>query len=496
MESSGDINHIKRSLARALAEKEKDAKENKIRYYLPACFLHFPQRCPGDCVSSKHASFHRSLARNRFVFGGNSSGKTILGLTEMVIRMCYNVHPYNGLQLPHPAFHRIEFESFRNWESYYLPLLKEWIPRSMLVGNSWSDAYNVKFSLLRLKNGDSVDALSYDMAVDKFESATINDIWADEKMPEEIYDANLSRLLRTNGYFWNTVTPINGMPWIMTRVWGVDTADTKCWVVDMDENPYISKEAKTRVLEQMSPEEREARKSGRPMQFQGVVYPEISESVHITDNKPGPHWPIYMAMDAHPRKPAQMVWVACGPGDSLMVVDELEMKGTPKELADSIFRKEYELRQWIGGPSMAYKGVKMRYIDLSALTLDSDIQDHYDLLAEFKKVGLPFQKANRSSIGYQATKQYLYFDKKKDISSFNRPMLTFAKGRVPRTYFSMTHIIYDEYKSRQGRDPKERVKDWAKDPADCVRYICVQHPKHEMNYSPTSYGDNACYTSR
>lgn len=483
---NNDVSHIRRSLAKALAEKEKDKQENRIRYYLPACLAHYPARCPADCKTSKHLDFHKSPARNRFVFGGNSSGKTVLGLAEMVMRTCFAKHPFTGQQLPHPAFHRIEFESFRNWESYYLPLLKEWIPRKMLVGDSWADAYNVKFSLLRLKNGDTIDALSYDMAPDKFESATIHDIWADEKMPEEIYDANLSRLLRTNGYLWNTVTPINGMPWIMTRVWGVDTPDTKTWVMDMDENPYITTEAKKRVLEAMSPEEREARKSGRPMQFQGIVYPEIEESIHISDKKPEPYWPMYFCLDAHPRKPAMGVWIAIAPDESAYVIDEMELKGTPRELANHIFHREFEQRRWIGGGP--FVGVKKRWIDLSAITLDSDIQMHYDLLQEFTKCGLSFQKANRSSVGYTMVKNYLAYDKKKAIGPFNRPMLYFCKGRVPKTYFSMTHILYDEYKHRAGKDPKEKVKDWGKDAADCVRYILIEKPKYKMLMTPTGYG--------
>lgn len=483
---SDDVAHIKHALARALAEKEKDAQENRIRYYLPACLSHFPGRCPEGCGSSKHLDFHRSLARNRFVFGGNSSGKTILGLTEMVMRMCFSKHPYSKIELPHPAFHRIEFESFRNWESYYLPLLKEWIPRKMLVGESWADAYNVKYSILRLKNGDSVDALSYDMETGKFESSTIHDIWADEKMPEDVFDANLSRIIRTGGYLWNTVTPINGMPWIMTRVWGLDNPDTKTWVIDMDENPYISKESKERVLSQMSPEEREARKSGRPMQFQGVVYPEISESIHITEKKPEPYWPLYFCLDAHPRKPAFGCWIAIDPGEAAYVVDEMELKGTPRELSNHIFHREYEIRRWIGGGT--FRGVQKRWIDLSAITIDSDIQMHYDLLSEFTKCGLNFTKANRSGVGYTIVKNYLSYDKKKPIDAFNKPMLYFCKGRVPKTYFSMTHIIYDEYKNRQGKDPKEKVKDWGKDPADCVRYILIEKPQYAPIMRPMGYG--------
>lgn len=482
----GDIAHIRRSFAKALAERDRDKQENKIRYYNPACLFHFPKRCPSDCTQSKHLDFHKSRAKTRFFVGGNSSGKSYGGMAEMIMRMCFKTHPYNGLALPHPAFHRIEFESFRNLESYYLPLLKEWVPRSMLIGNSWSDAYNVKFNILKLKNGDLIDFLSFDIEISKFESSTIHDIWADEKMPEDVYDANLSRLLRTDGYLWNTVTPINGMPWLMTRVWGLDEPDIKTWLVDMDENPYISAESKKRVLEQMSPEEREARKSGRPMQFQGIVYPEIQESVHISTKKPEPFWPIYFCLDAHTRKAAFGCWIAIDPGEGAYVIDEMEMKGTPQELAHHIFHKEYEIRRWIGGGP--FRGVQKRWIDLSAIVQDSEIQMGYDLLAEFSKLGLSFSKANRSNVGYTIVKNYLAYDKLKPIGPFNKPMLYFCKGRVPKTYFSMTHILYDDYKHRQGKDPKEKVKDWGKDPADTVRYILIEKPRYQPFMKAMGYG--------
>jgi len=254
----------------------------------------------------------------------------------------------------------------------------------------------------------------------------------------------------------------------------------------MDENPYISKEAKDRVLSQMSPEEREARKSGRPMQFQGIVYPEIQESIHITEAKPAPFWPLYFCLDAHPRKAASGCWIAIDPGEAAYVIDEMELKGTPKELVAHILHKEFEIRRWIGGGP--FRGVQKRWIDLSAITEDSDINMNYSLLSEFSKLGLSFSKANRSSLGYTTVKNYLSYDKTKPIGPLNKPMLYFCKGRVPKTWFSMTHILYDEYKNRQGKDPKEKVKDWGKDPADCVRYILIEKPRYQPLIKPVGYG--------
>lgn len=486
-----DVAAIKEALVKARLRQRTIESENRILGYRPCCVAHHPNACPIDCNSSKHLQFHKSLAKSRWFFGGNSSGKSVAGLAEHVIHTTFNTHPYSGVKLPHPAFHRMGFESFRNLESYYLPILKEWIPRKMLVGGSWSDAYNVKYNLLRLVNGDLIDYLSYDMEVSKFESSTLHTFWGDEKIPEDIYDATLARLLRTNGYFWSTVTALNGMPWILSRVWGVNTEDTQTWVVDMDENPYLDESAKKRIMAEWSPEEREARKSGKPMQFQGLVYPELEESVHMTTLKPEPFWPMYFVMDAHPRKEAHMAWFCVDPGGAGYVADELQLRGTPQELAERIFQKEYAIRQWIGAP---VKGVQRRWIDLSAITNDSDIQNHYDLMAEFRKVGLPFSNANRSSVGYQTTKQYLHYDHSKPVGPFNKPMLYFCRGRVPKTWFSMTHLMYEEYRHHGSKDPKEKVKDWGKDPADCVRYFCIERPKYQPLMTPVAYGNADAYT--
>lgn len=480
-----EIATIKEQLVRARARQSHIIEENKILGYAPCCTEHHGAACPDPCGTSKHVAFHRSRAKNRWAFGGNSSGKSFLGVAEGVIHYTFKTHPFSHLELPHPGFHRIGIESFRKFESFYMPLLKEWIPRKMLLGGSWSDAYNSKYNILRLSNGDQVGILSYDMTTDQWETDTLHTCWADEKIPEDKYDATLARLLRTNGYFWGTVTPIAGMPWLLTRVWGLNTADTQTWVVDMDENPYIDSEAKRRIMSDWSPEEREARKSGRPMQFQGIVYPEISEDVHLVAVKPEPHWPLYFCMDAHPRKECQMLWIAIDPGGKAYCVDELSLRGTPQVLAEAIFRKEFDLRRWIGAP---FRGVQKRWIDLSAITLDSEIQDNYNLLAEFRKAGLAFSQANRSGVGYSVVHQYLHYDKAKPVGGFNKPMFYFVRDRVPKTYFSMTHLMYDEFQHRGTRDPKERVKDWGKDPADCVRYILIERPKFQMITKPMSYG--------
>src|SRR5258708_7045574 len=127
------VAEIEEQLVRARLRQSKIERGNKDVGYRPCCVGCHPTDCVDGCLNSKHLSFHRSTARNRFVFGGNSGGKTILGVSELVIHSTFSQHPFSGIVLPHPANHRVTFESYRMMESYYLPLFKEWMPRSMLV---------------------------------------------------------------------------------------------------------------------------------------------------------------------------------------------------------------------------------------------------------------------------------------------------------------------------------------------------------------------------
>ena len=69
-------------LKKVYAEIEKRKNNNKIFQYNT-----------GDVVHKKQIEFHKCLKRNRWVFGGNRTGKTECGAVECVY-LARGIHPY------------------------------------------------------------------------------------------------------------------------------------------------------------------------------------------------------------------------------------------------------------------------------------------------------------------------------------------------------------------------------------------------------------------
>ena len=96
-------------------------------------------------------------------------------------------------------------------------------------------------------------------------------------------------------------------------------------------------------------------------------------------------------------------------------------------------------------------------------------------LTEFQRAGMNFSLADNSEAGYNVVSSYLKWDKSKPLSTLNRPSVYFTKD-VPNTWYSMSHLMWDEFKFSQNHDTKEKVKDKDKDFADTVRYVLVMRP--------------------
>src|SRR5258708_7922389 len=104
--------------AKAADELVKRFENNKLLYYKPC--------------GEKHVAFHKSKAFIRAVFGGNRSGKTIAGLVELLFHACLKKHPFTHEVNRIPGRFRIFCQDFATIEKLMIPLLKEWIPLSLL----------------------------------------------------------------------------------------------------------------------------------------------------------------------------------------------------------------------------------------------------------------------------------------------------------------------------------------------------------------------------
>ena len=154
----------------------------------------------GGKKHKKQIAFHKCKKRNRWVFGGNRSGKTECGAVECVW-MARGVHPYR--QNRKDVFgwvvslsQQVQRDVAQKKILHYLP--PEWIEDIvMLSGKKGSPAGVV--DQIRVRNvfgGISVIGFkSCDQGREKFQGASLDFVWFDEEPPKDIYDECRMRVL-------------------------------------------------------------------------------------------------------------------------------------------------------------------------------------------------------------------------------------------------------------------------------------------------------------
>lgn len=471
--------------AMARAELERRMAEQRLLYYRPCCRVHHPLPCPRlACPDSKHAQFHADPAQTRVIFGGNRSSKTFTCRTETTLQFAVEENPFTGARAKAGWRGRVWAPSFSLIEKEMLPKFFEWIPKASLgMGHlpnrrdafekSWDSRYNI----LHLAKDGMLDFMSYDQDLGKAESVELDWAWADEEMPEEYYSATQARLLTRKGRMIMSVTPLYRMSWAI-RFWETTQADVSVYKFSVWDNPHNDEAAIRTFLANVPEHEREARENGTFMEFQGLVYKELSPQVHrIRESRqPKPHYPVVMAMDPHPRKPTVITWAYVDEAEDVVFFDELEIAGTAKEIARAIKAKE-----------ASHKArTVLRLIDPAAKAQGSNLAAQTDTLREFAREGMGFTLADNSEAGYNVVHSYLAWDRKKELSALNRPRCYFTKD-APLTWFGMTHLMWDEWSTRRTlKDEKEHVRDYKKDFPDCVRYTLAARPRYLESKLPTS----------
>lgn len=485
--------------AQAVREMQKRISDNKIRYYHPCCVKHggrmpdnwpddlqwIPKPCPTfQCPDSKHVKFHSSKARQRFVFGGNRASKTFTLTKEAVFLQCFKVHPYTGEKLWTGRRNgRILAQDYALITEKHLPELKEWIPKSFLKyadkyptkEEAFDKSYDSRHHILYLKNGH-IDFKTYDQEAEKGASVDLHWVLADEEMPRRWYSESLARLITTNGKLICGVTPLYKMTWAMD--FRENTAkDVEVFFWEMWDNPYVSLERGENFLDSQDPMEREARETGLFLDFQGLVYKELDKSVHLVEPpKVTYSSTVFCAIDPHQRKGTFVVWATLLHDRTVVVFDELFVKG-PTTVKEAV--RQIKLKETMGKFTST-----IRYIDPASYKQFQGYGSEVTTLDEFEKEGMHCVPADNSDQGYTIVREYLTFDKRQPINSLNQPRLYFSRN-CSATWKALSGLMWDEWASKKEvRDPKETIKDLHKDFPDCVRYIIVNRPGEYVPRDP------------
>lgn len=297
----------------------------------------------------KQIDFHTSQNSLKCFFGGNRSGKTTAGILDDLIQAVdRDILPEHLAQYKRwePPFHcRIIVPDFTStMEGVIFQKLREWTPRSQLVGDGFDKAYEKTLRKLSFKNGSTFDFLTFEQDLDKFGGAAKHRIHYDEAPPRDIRRESMMRLIDFGGDELLTMTPLQGLSWTFDEIWEPWTKhlliDSTVVLVDMDDNPHLDSKTKERALAGLSSEERQARKSGRFVHFAGMVYEEFSPRLHVIPERhhgvpAGAR--VYVGIDPGMRHMAAVIWAYLTPEDTMVVFDELALQGhTVKGVCDAI----------------------------------------------------------------------------------------------------------------------------------------------------------------
>lgn len=284
----------------------------------------------------KQMAFHRCKKRNRWVFGGNRSGKTECGAVE-AIWMARGIHPYRRNRKDVFGWvvslsQQVQRDVAQSKILHYLP--KNWIADIvMLSGRKDSPASGI-IDQIKLKNVfggiSTIGFKSCDQGREKFQGASLDFVWFDEEPPRDIYEECLMRVMDRKGDIFGTMTPLKGRTFVYNEIYLNARRNPEVWYefMNWEDNPFLSA-SEVKLLEgALDQSSLDSRKYGRFSEGYGLVYPEFDESVHVV--KPfsvPPEWQENVSIDPGLHNPLSAHWYCVDWDGNIYVVAEHYEKG-------------------------------------------------------------------------------------------------------------------------------------------------------------------------
>ncbi len=305
----------------------------------------------------KQYTFHTDNRAEKLFIGGNRSGKTVGNVIECIWRITKS-HPYR------PELNEIEGEirgrlvcvSFVDGlEKIILPLFKKWMPKKYLIQRNWDKSYNKYLRTLTLADGSFVEFMSYDQELEKFAGTSRHFVSFDEEPPKSVWEECLMRLIDTDGDWWISMTPVEGLTWVFDLIYQPweegNRPETLVLTVSMDDNPHLLDTAKSKILRNISDEaDRQARKEGSFVQIKGLVYKDFDPHIHKRASfQLRPDMRIYTSLDTGWRHPAAWLWHAVEPNGRITTFHEIvESERTVESLAAEVHLYEQKTLRPLG----------------------------------------------------------------------------------------------------------------------------------------------------
>ncbi len=290
----------------------------------------------GNIIHKKQQQFHMCEKRNRWVFGGNRTGKTECGAVE-VVYIARGIHPFRKnrnsvsgwvVSLTRQVQRDVAQEKILKY------LNKSWIEKIVMQeGRKDSPDYGIiDFILVKNVFGgiSKIGFKSCDQGREKFQGASLDFVWFDEEPPYDIYRECQMRIVDKVGDIFGTMTPLKGLTWVYNEIYLNESQNDEIWHehIEWEDNPYLSTEEIKQLSSSLSKDELEARRYGKFVNSQGLVYCEFDENVNVIDPFDIPReWQDTISIDPGLNNPLSAHWYAKDfDGNVYVVAEHFEAK--------------------------------------------------------------------------------------------------------------------------------------------------------------------------
>lgn len=415
----------------------------------------------GEKVHEKQLIFHKCQKRNRWVFGGNRSGKTECGAVEAVW-WARGIHPYRQNRKNVSGWIvSLSYEVQRDVaQSKFLSYLNpDWIEDIVMSSGKKASAEYGIIDYILIKNVfggvSKISFKSCDQGREKFQGTSLDFVWFDEEPPKDIYDECRMRVLDRRGEVWGTMTPLKGLTWVYDEIYLNSKQDDEIWHehIEWADNPFLDKKEVDALSKCLDEDTLASRRFGRFCEAEGIVYKEFDQNRHVIEPFDIPfEWQDNISIDPGLNNPLACLFFAVDYDGTVYVVGEWYMAG--KDI-DYHAEKIHELAQKLNW----HRDGKGR---LSAL-IDSAADQH--TLASQKSVSELFYDRN-ILVNTNVNKQL--FSGIAQVKSF------FSEDRI-KIFSNCTNLIRELKTYWWGKGDKPIKKD---DHAlDALRYYLCTKPK-------------------
>jgi len=391
--------------------------------------------------------FHKSLAKNRWLCGGNRSGKSEGNIGFDLCSFALGVHPHR--KTPKNA---TIWAAANSWplvgKLLWNEKIKSYLPGSQIQSFSWHNKNAEIPAELRLVNGNRIEFKAYEQGRKAFEGWAIDAFYGDEQCKsdsEGIWQEVQARLMDKNGFSAQSMTPIIPQAWLEERIEGLPETDN-VFYADLNDNRksrggYIDDTEIDFMISQWPAEVQQTRIKGYFAAFAGAVYKTFRRDTHVIKPFEIPkEWPRYRVIDWGFNNPFACLWLARDPDRRWYV-----------------YAEHYQARE-----TLAYHAERIKQISRAekyrTTWADHDAQDRH----EFKTLGIPTMPAKKDiHLGIEAVQAAL------KVQGDGKPRLFIFK-KCTHTIKEMTGYKWAEGTER--KDPTDMPLEVNDHCPDCVRY--------------------------